>query len=72
MYSGLLRPKRSSSGPYNNCPADIPMKKLDRDSITCSRVVCSDRAISGNPGKYISMENGPIAVSEPRMRISKK
>src|SRR6185503_1255128 len=39
-YIGLFRPNLSSSGPYNNCPAEIPIKKLDRDNITFATLVC--------------------------------
>ncbi len=69
MYKGFFLPKRSSNGPYNNCPAAIPMKKLDNDNVTCATVVCKPFAISGNAGKYISMEKGPIAERKPSMRI---
>jgi hypothetical protein len=69
MYKGFFLPKRSSNGPYNNCPTEIPIKKLDSESVTCATVVCRFFAISGNAGKYISMENGPIAVSIPSIRI---
>jgi len=47
----------------------MPMKKLERDRVTCATLVCKPFAISGNAGKYMSMEKGPIAVSRPRMRI---
>ena len=68
-YNGFFLPKRSSNGPYNNCPAEIPMKELDSDNVTCATVVCNPWAISGNAGKYISMEKGPMDVSNPRIRI---
>ena len=70
-YNGGLRPKRSSKGPYKNCPKQIPIKKLDRERPTRGMVVCKSFAMPGNPGKYISMENGPIADSRPRIRIVK-
>ena len=68
-YNGFLRPYLSNSGPYSNCPADMPMKKLDRDNATLAVVVCIYSAITGKPGKYISMVKGPSAVNEPRIRI---
>jgi hypothetical protein len=71
-YKGFLRPNLSNSGPYNNCPADIPIKKLDNDNETCAVVVFNDFAIAGNPGKYMSIENGPNAVSEPNIKTVKK
>ena len=45
------------------------MKKLDRDNVTCATVVCNPLAISGNAGKYMSMEKGPMEVSKPSIRI---
>jgi hypothetical protein len=35
-------------------------------------VVCNDFAIAGKPGRYISIENGPNAVSEPKISTVKK
>ena len=46
----------------------MPIKKLDNDNETCAVVVFNDFAIAGNPGKYISIENGPNAVSEPNIK----
>jgi hypothetical protein len=69
MYKGFFLPNRSSNGPYNNCPAEIPIKKLDSDSVTRATVVCRFFAISGKAGKYISIEKGPMAVSIPRIRM---
>ena len=46
----------------------MPIKKLDSDSITRDTDVCSVFAISGNAGRYMSMEKGPIAVSRPRIK----
>ena len=47
------------------------MKKLDKDRVTRATVVPRDPAICGNPGKYISMEKGPMADSSPRIRMRK-
>ena len=47
----------------------MPIKKLDRESETWATVVWRWVAISGKPGKYISIEKGPMAVSSPKMRI---
>jgi hypothetical protein len=41
------------------------MKKLDSDKEICETVVEKVSAISGNPGRYISIENGPTAVNKP-------
>ena len=71
-YKGFLRPNLSSKGPYNNCPTDIPIKKLDKDNETCAVVVFNDFAIAGKPGKYISIEKGPNAVSAPNIKTVKK
>jgi hypothetical protein len=71
-YKGFFRPNLSSNGPYNNCPTDIPIKKLDKDKETCAVVVFNDFAIAGKPGKYISIEKGPSAVSEPNINTVKK
>lgn len=54
-----------------NCPTEIPIKKLDRDSVTFAMVVDIDLAISGKPGRYMSMEKGPMAESSPRIRMTK-
>ena len=68
-YKGVLRPYFSNNGPYNNCPNEIPTKKEDKDSITTATVVCKLLAMLGNAGKYISIDNGPIEVSKPKIRI---
>lgn len=49
---------------------DIPIKKLDSDKDTCATVVWRLAAILVNAGRYISIENGPIAVSIPRISIN--
>jgi hypothetical protein len=55
-YKGGFLPKRSSNGPYNNCPAEIPIKKLERDNVTSEIVLCKSFAIAGNAGRYISID----------------
>ena len=37
---------------------------------TLATEVFKSFAIPANPGKYISIENGPSAVNEPRIRIN--
>ena len=69
MYNGFFLPNFSNRGPYTNCPTEMPIKKLDNDNITCSTDVYKLTAIAGNAGRYMSIENGPIAVSKPSMRI---
>src|SRR5580693_706655 len=65
-YNGFFRPYRSISGPYNSWPTEMPTKKLDSDNATIAAVVPRLAAISSNPGRYMSMEKGPIAVSSPK------
>jgi hypothetical protein len=50
---------------------DMPRKKLDRDSITLATLVSRLRAMSGKAGRYMSMENGPIADNRPKMMMSR-
>lgn len=50
----------------------MPMKKLDNERETFATVVCRSLAMTGNPGRYISIENGPIADSVPNIMIIKK
>jgi len=64
-YNGFFRPYRSISGPYNSWPKEMPTKKLDSDNATIAAVVPRLAAISSNPGRYMSTENGPIAVNRP-------
>jgi len=47
----------------------MPIKKEDRDSITEDTGVLRSVAMAGNAGKYMSIESGPIALSNPRIRI---
>ena len=70
IYKGLLRPYLSSKGPYNIWPKEIPIKKLESDKEILATVVCKSAAIEGKPGRYMSIENGPIADKRPRIRIN--
>lgn len=45
---------------------------MDTESATLAIVVLNSLAIAGNAGKYISMENGVMVLSAPRIRIRKK
>ena len=47
------------------------MKKLDKESEIVATVVSRSFAMSGNPGRYMSIENGPIAESNPKIKTSK-
>ena len=44
------------------------MKKLARESEMVATSVFNPLAMSGNAGKYISIENGPMDVSKPRIK----
>src|SRR6478609_10319453 len=70
MYNGCFLPKRSRRGPYKNWPTEMPMKKLERESDTWATVVLRCAAMAGKPGRYISIEKGPMADKTPRIRIS--
>jgi hypothetical protein len=48
------------------------MKKLDKEKPTFSIVVCRSSAITLNPGRYMSMDSGPIAVSMPNIKIIRR
>ena len=50
----------------------MPIKKLDSDNATVDSELFKSLAISTKPGRYISIEKGPSAASEPKMRIRKK
>jgi hypothetical protein len=45
------------------------MKKEDNESATLLTVVFMDLAMSGNPGRYMSIVKGTIAVSSPSNKI---
>jgi hypothetical protein len=49
----------------------MPIKKLDSESETWATVVLRSLAIAGKPGKYISIENGPIADNIPKTSMRK-
>ncbi len=68
-YKGVLRPNLSNNGPYNNCPMDIPTKKEESDNITLETDVFKFFAMLGKAGKYISIDNGPMDVSNPKISI---
>ena len=40
-------------------------------SWTEDALVSSERAISGNAGRYMSIDSGPIALTEPRTTMSR-
>jgi len=50
----------------------MPTKKEESESITLETDVFKFFAMLGNAGKYISMDKGPIELSNPSIRIKKK
>ena len=49
----------------------MPIKKLDNESDTWATSVCRSAAMFENAGRYISIENGPMAESIPSMIMRK-
>jgi len=47
----------------------MPIKQLDRESMTRAIEVLRVLAIFGKAGRYMSMEKGPMAVNMPSMRM---
>ena len=68
-YKGFFRPNRSNKGPYNNWPIEIPIKKEDNESVTVATEVFNPVAIEGNAGKYMSIDKGPMADINPKIKI---
>ena len=52
-----------------NCPTAMPIRKTDK--VNCVRAVSVIRSlvIVGNAGRYISVANGPRAVSSARTNV---
>ena len=66
MIRGFLLPKRSLSGPKNSCPTASPAMLVVRPSWTIEEDVPKYPVISGSVGRYMSITNGPKALSVPR------
>ena len=49
----------------------MPIKKLESERPIFATVVCRSAAIAGKPGKYISIDNGPMADNMPNISIVK-
>src|SRR4051794_23719999 len=60
---------RSLSGPATSWPSARPATTAVSVSWTAAGFACSERVISGSPGRYMSIESGPIATIEPRITI---
>jgi hypothetical protein len=50
---------------------EIPIKKLESDNDICDTVVFKSAAMPSKEGRYISIENGPMAVFIPSTSINK-
>ena len=55
--------------PINNCPTESPSRQAVNVSCARDAPVCKSSVNFGKEGKYISIDNGPIAVSVPNTRI---
>jgi hypothetical protein len=53
-------------GPKSNCPAARPIMQEVRLSCTIDVLVPNRSTMDGKAGRYISVTNGPKAVSSPR------
>ncbi len=66
------RPYLSLNGPKNSCPAASPTMLVVRPNWTSDEEVWKKVTISGRVGRYISVTNGPKAVSvakNKRMKV---
>ena len=63
--SGARRPNASDSGPMTSWPSARPASVPVSVSCTAAAVVAKSSVIAGSAGRYMSMVNGPIAMSEP-------
>lgn len=70
MRSGFLRPEASEIGPANKLPNAKPTIKSEIVNCAFDAVVSKSFLILGKPGKNISIDKGPIAVSAPKMTIN--
>ena len=62
------RPYLSLNGPNRSCPAARPIILNVKPSCTIGIEVWKLSVIAGNAGRYMSVTNGPNAVSEPRSK----
>src|SRR3954452_20075231 len=69
--SGSRRPIRSLSGPTTSWPSASPATHAVSVSCTCDAPEPSVRAIWGNAGRYMSIDNGPIALTAPSTTTSR-
>ena len=62
------RPYLSLNCPNRSCPAARPIILNVKPSCTIGIEVWKHSVIAGNAGRYMSVTNGPNAVSEPRSK----
>ena len=63
--SGTRRPKRSLSGPISSWPSASPVTHAVSVSWTTEALAPNSRASSGKAGRYMSIDSGPIAITDP-------
>src|SRR5690554_6654417 len=63
------RPKRSDSGPANNCPAAKPKKKTPTTSRGMAEAEIKSAAIISKLGKKVAKRKGPDADKKAKSRI---
>ena len=66
IRSGTLRPSRSETGPPRTCPTAIPTIVIVSVDCVIEVEMLKAEEISGSEGRYISVDNGAIAVMTPR------
>lgn len=71
MSKGNRRPYLSLSGPKNICPAAKPIMLVVKPNCTAAAEVLKYFVIDGSVGRYMSVMNGPNALSIPS-KISRK
>src|SRR3954452_18422934 len=67
----MRRPRRSLSGPNSSWPSASPATQAVSVSWTADALVFIARAISGNAGRYMSIDSGPIALTDPSTTMSR-
>ena len=72
IRSGKRRPYLSLSGPNRICPAAKPNMEKVSPNCTCGVLALKNAVMAGRLGKYISVTNGPKAVSMPKNTNKKK
>jgi len=68
----MRRPKRSDSGPITSCPRPSPSRVPVSVNCTVAEDVSRSVLIVGSAGRYMSMVNGPSAMSAPSTSTSRR